>query len=315
MEQSGLVAQTADSAEAPVTQALMESMFAALRDDLQTVKHELTTEIKDIRKDVDEVGERVATLENKEVARDTELEALQQEVIRIHDQQVDVQSYLEDLENRSHRHNIRIRGVATNEEAGDIFKYVRELFNHILGNPPDAELKIDRAHRVGPPRPMTAPPADILVCIQDFQTKEEILCKARSLRQISFRNQTPTLYQDLSAITLQKRRLFRPITETLRQRNIPYSWGHPFRLIFRHNSKLYQLRSLSEASKLLGITLPEDTSDGDRSDAGPSTTQTGWQQQRRCRRRVRRPDPTTVKKEQQAVLEALPESLAKTSTG
>lgn len=82
MEQSGLVAQTADSAEAPVTRALMESMFAALRDDLQTVKHELTTEIKDIRKDVDEVGERVATLENKEVARDTELEALQQETNR-----------------------------------------------------------------------------------------------------------------------------------------------------------------------------------------------------------------------------------------
>lgn len=169
------------------------------------MKCDLTSAIKDIRRDVDGFGERVVTLEDKADIRDSELSAMQQEIMRIHEQQVDLQTHLEDLKNSSRRHNVCIRGIATNTEAGDIFAFVTGLFNHILGNTPELDIKIDRAHRVGlgPPRAAKAAPADILVCVQDFRTKEEILWKARTMHPITYLNQSPTLYQDLAAITFR----------------------------------------------------------------------------------------------------------------
>lgn len=43
------------------------------------------------------------------------------------------------------------------------------------------------------------------------------------------------------------------MTAHLREQNIPYSWGHPFRLIFKHNGKLVQISSLEKALTILGL--------------------------------------------------------------
>lgn len=145
----------------------------------------------------------------------------------IHDQQVDLQTHLEDLENRSRRHTIQIRGIPTNEEKSDLFELVTEPFNHILGNLANTDIRLDRVHRMGPPRSDASFPADILVCVQDFRTKEDILRKARLNQPLSFRGQTPTFYQDLAAITLLKCKSFKPVTSYLRQQDIKYSWGSP----------------------------------------------------------------------------------------
>lgn len=48
------------------------------------------------------------------------------------------------------------------------------------------------------------------------------------------------LYQDLASITLQKRKAFRDVTSFLKDKGVPYSWVHPFRLIFKWNGKLHQ---------------------------------------------------------------------------
>lgn len=76
--------------EEPVTRAFLETLFASLREDLQEVKRDLTAEIKDIRKDVDDIGGRVATLEDRQDSTVSDLHTVHQEVIRLHDQQVDL---------------------------------------------------------------------------------------------------------------------------------------------------------------------------------------------------------------------------------
>lgn len=194
--------------------------------------------------------------------------------------------------------------MAADTEKGDVSSYAVGLFNYILGNPADTHIALDRAHRVGPPRAKGNTPADILVCVQDFRTKEAILKRAREMQPLTYLAQPAALYQDLAAITLRKRQMFRPITAHLRERSIRYTWGHPFRLIFQLGDKLYQLRSLKEAADLLGVTLPDPDSDTENSTAaaaGPSPS--GWQSQRRHNNK--RPNATEAAQARRSVVEAL----------
>lgn len=295
-------APTTHTGGGPITKAFLESLFSTLRDDLQSVKKELAAELNEVRKGMDSIGERVASLEDKSDSV-TELSSLQQELIRLQDQQIDMQLHMEDLENCSRRRNVRIRGDKATEDTNDLFAFTKELFNHILGNPPETEIALDRAHRVGPPRAPNAPPADILVGVHDFKTKEAILTKARTLHPIQFKDQSPVLYQDLAATTLQRRRQFRPAPDHLRQLGIPYSWGHPFRLVFRYNGKLLQLRSLTETCQILGIPPPQDEDDHHTGSLGPEISPSGWQRQG-GRRRRQRPNKAEITRGQQEALVA-----------
>ncbi|CAH2283903.1 Hypothetical predicted protein, partial [Pelobates cultripes] len=69
----------------------------------------------------------------------------------------------------------------------------------------------------------------------------------------------------LSALTLQKRREHKDITETLRARQVPYRWGHPVRLLIQRNGTVTTILSPEEGRKTLrtwGIALqqqPEKT--------------------------------------------------------
>lgn len=58
-------APTTHTGEEPITKAFLESLLSTLRDDLQSVKKELAAELKEVRKDMDSIGERVASLEDE----------------------------------------------------------------------------------------------------------------------------------------------------------------------------------------------------------------------------------------------------------
>ncbi|KAJ1142993.1 hypothetical protein NDU88_009305 [Pleurodeles waltl] len=100
--------ETEEDAGAPVIKSFLESLFASLRDDIQLVKRDLLQDLKVVRWELEEVGERVATLEEHENAGGEEIEQLQQEMLWLQDQQIELQAHAEDLENRSRRSNIRI---------------------------------------------------------------------------------------------------------------------------------------------------------------------------------------------------------------
>ncbi|KAJ1189700.1 hypothetical protein NDU88_006442 [Pleurodeles waltl] len=80
------------------------------------------------------------------------------------------------------------------------------------------EINLERFQRVA-----EGPPADILVCVHDFQVKETILRKACDVHPFQFRDHAPLLYRDLATIALQKWRNFCPVTAPLRNAGISYS--------------------------------------------------------------------------------------------
>ncbi|KAJ1131693.1 hypothetical protein NDU88_010027 [Pleurodeles waltl] len=50
----------------------MEALFTSLHEDIQAVKHEVTQDLWEIRRDLAEMGNRVSTLEEKETGRGEE---------------------------------------------------------------------------------------------------------------------------------------------------------------------------------------------------------------------------------------------------
>ncbi|KAJ1176552.1 hypothetical protein NDU88_001826 [Pleurodeles waltl] len=132
-----------------MTRAFLESLFFSLRDHLQGVKIDLLADMRDKRHDLDDVGEWITSLEDRDDASSEELERLQQEILQLQDQQLDLQAHMEDLENRSRQNNICIRSIPTETKGTDLHEYVTVLFTQVLGDPPETGIKLDRVHRVG----------------------------------------------------------------------------------------------------------------------------------------------------------------------
>ncbi|KAJ1196524.1 hypothetical protein NDU88_000394 [Pleurodeles waltl] len=107
-------------------------MFESLTADIHNLKRDLSQELWQVNQGLTSVGNRVSSLEDNGMAQGQELEMLLQEVICLHEQDV-LWAQVEDLENRSHRNNVRLQGVPVDSEGIDIQDYIQALFCHVLG--------------------------------------------------------------------------------------------------------------------------------------------------------------------------------------
>ncbi|KAJ1100496.1 hypothetical protein NDU88_005581 [Pleurodeles waltl] len=115
---------------------------------------------------------------------------------------------------------IRIKGVPAQAIAGSLEDFVLRLFRHVA-------------------------PA-----LKEQNIREVIMAAVRDTTTIEFEGHRIGLYQDLSMITLQRRRLLRLVTDLLREEGIKYQLGHPFRLLFTWHNELCSIRTLEEAQRL-----------------------------------------------------------------
>ncbi|OCT78055.1 hypothetical protein XELAEV_18029152mg [Xenopus laevis] len=170
---------------------------------------------------------------------------------------LDLRRRTEDLENRSRRCNIRIRGIPENMPSEELRDLAVKLFSEVLDDSGTPQIPIERIHRVGIQRGNF--PRDVLCCLAQFEIKEQILQKARNIDGIHYENNILHLYQDLVS-TITQRRLLRPLTLALREGNISYKWGFPFALLALKNDKTFALRYPMEISNFcqqLDILIPE----------------------------------------------------------
>lgn len=90
-----------------------------------------------------------------------------------------MQAHIEDLDNRNRRNNIRVRGVP--ESVTDINHAITKLFHNLVPDKPPSAFACDRMHRALRPKPTAdKPPRDIIMCMKDFLTKEDIMRAARN---------------------------------------------------------------------------------------------------------------------------------------
>ncbi|CAH2302470.1 Hypothetical predicted protein [Pelobates cultripes] len=200
------------------TGALVREIREAVREDLQGLRTDLMA-----------LTERVDTVEAEARICCQQHRAAETAATRQGNMLLSLRRQVEDLENRSRRHNVRIRGLPE-PDTEPLATTLQQLFCQLLG--PDAPpiIRIDRAHRaLGQARP-DGRPRDVVCCLHSFPQKEQIMAAARNLPTVTFRGADLALFQDLSGLTLDARRALRPITAALRDKGIPYKWGFPFSL-------------------------------------------------------------------------------------
>ncbi|KAJ1141674.1 hypothetical protein NDU88_008002 [Pleurodeles waltl] len=106
-------------------------LFDSLKTDLQDLRKDLSQELRELRSDLTSIGEWVSGLEDNEILRDEDIEQVRQEILRLQEQQDQLQIMSVDLANCSRHHNIQIRGASCGPEGEGI----RVLYSLVLTNP------------------------------------------------------------------------------------------------------------------------------------------------------------------------------------
>ncbi|KAJ1116629.1 hypothetical protein NDU88_004835 [Pleurodeles waltl] len=81
---------------------------------------EIATEVKELRREVGDLGQQVDTLEQAQDAQEEEIDSHRRELLILQERNLELQYQLEDLENRSRRSNIRIKGIPIRAVSGSL---------------------------------------------------------------------------------------------------------------------------------------------------------------------------------------------------
>ena len=209
---------------------ILETQDCAYRNTLQILMDDMKSEIRILRKDVEDLKVSLQFSQGQidDMKKVTEEEKIKLEHIDdrmkfLEEQMKDsadleqrcdqLESKHEYLENMSRRNNIKIFGVAEEKDEKtweDSENVVKKIIREKLDVELEGEHAIERAHRVGKPRPLFGykkdggrvknPPHPIVAKFSNWKQKEAILRAARRIKPKDVQ-----FYQDLSARKSEKR--------------------------------------------------------------------------------------------------------------
>lgn len=231
-------------------------LHKALQNTSDAITDKLTREIR-------EVGRRTSILEQRMDEFDITTSVHTEELESLKEDYTNLQTRLEDFENRARRSNLRIRGIP--EDIEDLQSTVTALFQELAPSIPIERLEMDRIHRALTSRNADGPPRDVILKMHYFRTKEQLMEAARNKDSLIFQGHRYQIFQDLSQITLLKRKEMKPHLQVLQYHRISYRWGFPFSLRFSYKGTLYTCKStedLLNVIKDLRLSTPTATTDG-----------------------------------------------------
>lgn len=245
----------------PSRDDLEEIISIKLEGHLSRMEKSLKKELKGIRGDIASILERIESIEAHSQKLQAKIESLESSVSGYNALMLDMALRVMDLENRSRRSNIRLRGIPESVKNDDLKGTVTGIFNQYLGKPNDEVIIIDRVHRATFFKAgNNDKPRDVLCKIHYFSVKEQIMREAWSKGPIDFQGTKIMLLQDLSRKTLDLRRVLKPVLEAARQQGAEYKWGYPLHLILRLNGRTFVLRSprqMPDLCTFLGVQAIE----------------------------------------------------------
>lgn len=240
-----------------------------MKDMFKELTNTLKSDLAEIKSDVKQIYARVHTLEESNEQISQHASRLEDTVKLQQRELYELKLHVDDLENRSRRNNLRIRGLTEQIEDKNIHTVIQQIFLELLGKDGDEDLGLERVHRVY--RPKNAPkdaPRDVLCYILSFRLKEEILSKARFAKSISYEGSEITIFQDVSKYTLDKRRQLATFTRALRDNKIKYRWLYPFGILISHNNRTFTVKSPEELAAIVPklnigqVEIPDWTLEG-----------------------------------------------------
>ncbi|CAH2325774.1 Hypothetical predicted protein [Pelobates cultripes] len=203
---------------APLTIGILRGMLHEATSDIKShVAAEITKQLEGLKADV-------ATLTSKTDQAETRISKLTtttaehaQDIAYFHGKIATLEDNMEDLNNRSRRNNIWIRGLPETVTLEQLVPTLKSIFKDIAPDLTSRDLELDRAHRaLKPPNLNQATPRDVITCLHHFPAKEKLIQMARH-KQPKYKEHHLTFFQDLAPSTLKKRRDLKPLTLALQQ--------------------------------------------------------------------------------------------------
>lgn len=154
-----------------------------------------------------------------------------------------------DLEDRSRRNNLKIRGIPKSVPSAQLPQYAQDLFSAITPAMSALEHTVDRIHRIHRvPKSFLADdvPRDVLLRMHFYTAKECILEAFHKSDQRPAQYTSLQLLPDLSRHTLQHRRNLATITKALRNHHILDKWKYPVTLSITYNGTTPTVSTLEE---------------------------------------------------------------------
>ena len=205
--------------------------------------NEIKTSLEGINSRITEAEEWISDLEDKIVEITTAEQNKEKRMKRIEDS-------LRDFWDNIKCTNIRITGVPEEEEKK---KGTKKIFEEIIvENFPNMGKEIVNQvqevqrvpYRINPRRNT---PRYILIKLSKIKYKEKILKAARENQQITYKGIPIRLTADLSAETLQARRVWQDIFKVLKGKNLQPRLLYPARISFRFDG---EIKSFTDKQKL-----------------------------------------------------------------
>lgn len=209
----------------PSMQQLFQTFRQQLQSDFKSMISELKTDIQSLISRTDHTEKKMSEFAKSHNTLIDSHSALEEEVSRL-------AAKVLDLEDRSRRNNIRIRGIPEAVSPQELRSFLTDLMALVLPTCTSLDLTIDRIHRI--PKPKNIPPhlpRDTIARIHFFHIKDEFLKTLRKAPDLPDRFRQLAIYPDLSAATMLKRKEYAPLTKVLRDHNVQYRWGFPVKLI------------------------------------------------------------------------------------
>ncbi|XP_049931009.1 cadherin-7-like [Epinephelus moara] len=177
-----------------VVQQVTRNIKKMLDTTLDNILKPVTEMSEKLDKLVDRLGtveQRVSDLEDNAAANAPRLDSVESELKKAMEK-------LENYENQSRRQNIRIIGLKEGTEGKDPPVFFEKWIPEVLNMDMQGErLKIERAHRAGPPLGSTGKQG--LVRLHDYTDRQRILRAARNKGRVTMDGQVVSFYQNFSA--------------------------------------------------------------------------------------------------------------------
>lgn len=248
----------------PVIDTTLKDMLVSLR---STLHADILTLTSHFKTEMKAVNNRVTHIEHKM----GEFAGAINEVIDAHNEKDDeipqLKSKMADLEDRSRRNNIKIRGIPETVKPPDLNAYFQNILQEMLPDATVTDLSIDRIHRL--PKPKHLPdhlPRDTIARIHFYQTKEKFLQCMRKPDNALPCIQGLSFFTDLSAYTMQRRKNLATITKPLKNHHIAYRWAYPAKLLITKDGKTFPVQTVED-----GIWLLKDWDILDKAEDPPSS--------------------------------------------
>lgn len=189
--------QDREMLQALLTQAAIEALILRLEETHRR-------EIQEVKGVVSTLTDGVASGEVSMTSLETRVSELERARDQHRDTAVSLEMHLEDIEDRSHRNNLRLRGIPEASEAKNVSEAVRVIFWTVLDDP-EADVVLDKAHRALGPSPADPSRARDVVCrLHRYTQKENILRQAWEQGNIEMGGSQIRILPDLSRVTLRQ---------------------------------------------------------------------------------------------------------------